>query len=414
MHSGPYIKRDELVFGYDTGLNPSSDFDHRISKRRFFKGQPATNLFTVLGSSSTSDQNVTFSVNGTGTFKRVATGTQIGDYKVKSEDVVYSYDLGTNGCHYHGNDYSSVSSGTKVSLSIEYFLTGDVVIVNNYLGNFEQLSGVGGSWGSVSSELEKWHRVTLTRTATGTGNLRMLMYPGGCSSSRLSAQGKIYYKNPTVTLTGTHVPFVDGARSSTNSLIDLTKSTNIDVANVSFDSNGQPTFDGTDDQIIVSGVGISNYSLPFTYECVFKASGTWANSYISNIVGNAGSYAGFYGIGKSGTNTLNFVIRDASYHGISGTVSDTTAYHHAVGVWDPNNSEMRFYIDGSLASSASSVTKTGASDTTNLYIGGRRAFGGNVGSYYQGEIPVVKYYTRALSTKEVKQNFKAYKRRFNL
>ena len=75
---------------------------------------------------------------------------------------------------------------------------------------------------------------------------------------------------------------------------------------------------------------------------------------------------------------------------------------------------MRFYIDGSLASSASSVTKTGASDTTNLYIGGRRAFGGNVGSYYQGEIPVVKYYTRALSTKEVKQNFKAYKRRFNL
>lgn len=413
-NKGPNIERDGLVFGYDTGRNPSSNFDHKVDKRRFYKGQPATNLFTVLGSSSSTDQNVTFSVNGTGTFKRVATGTQIGDYKVKSEDVVYSYDLGTNGCHYHGNDYSSVSSGTKVSFSIEYFLTGDVVIVNNYLGNFEQLSGVGGSWGSVSSELEKWHRVTLTRTATATGNLRMLMYPGGCSSGRLSAQGKIYYKNPTVTLTDTHVPFVSGSRSSTTSLLDLIESKTIDIADVSFDSFGLPEFDGTDDQIIIDGVGISDYSQAFSYECVFKAEGTWANSYISNIVGNAGSYAGFYGLGKSGTNTIQFVIRDANYSAISGTVSNVATFHHLVGVWDQSNSQMRLYIDGELASSASSITKTGAPDTTNLYIGGRRAFGGDNGSYYDGVIPVVKYYNTALTTDQVKQNFNSYKNRFNI
>ena len=98
-----------------------------------------------------------------------------------------------------------------------------------------------------------------------------------------------------------------------NDLLDLIESKTIDIADVSFDSFGLPEFDGTDDQIIIDGVGISDYSQAFSYECVFKAEGTWANSYISNIVGNAGSYAGLYGLGKSGTNTIQFVIRDANY-----------------------------------------------------------------------------------------------------
>ena len=44
-------------------------------------------------------------------------------------------------------------------------------------------------------------------------------------------------------------PFVNGTRSSTASLIDLKETTDIDVSNVSFDSTGQPTFDGTSDYI---------------------------------------------------------------------------------------------------------------------------------------------------------------------
>ena len=204
-----------------------------------------------------------------------------------------------------------------------------------------------------------------------------------------------------------------GSRSATQGLLDLTGNSTIDISNASFDSNAQMTFDGTDDQLTVNNIGIDNYSEAFSYECVFKAGGTWANDRISNIVGIIGSYGGHYGLGKSGTNTINFVVRDANYNAVSGTVSDTSAYHHLVGVWDQSNSQIRLYIDGELKSSAS-VTKTGTPDSNDLRIGGRAAFGGSHGSYYHGNIPIVKYYKTALTSAEVLQNFNATKDRFGL
>jgi hypothetical protein len=56
---------------------------------------------------------------------------------------------------------------------------------------------------------------------------------------------------------GTKTVFTDGTRSSTQSLIDLTKTSTINVSNVSFDSTGQPTFDGTDDYIELTVVSAS-------------------------------------------------------------------------------------------------------------------------------------------------------------
>ena len=278
IYRGLGVVNDGLVFGYDTGY-PISD---NAVTNRFNQGQPATNLFTVLGTASSSDQNVTFAVNGTGTFKRVAVGTVIGDYIVNDVDVVYSYALGVNGCHYHGNDVSNIQSGSKVSLDIEYFLSPDVgSISTNYLGNFEILPGVSGSWGSVNTQKGVWHRTSLTRTATSTATLRMLMYPGACGGGRLSDTGTIYYKNPTVTLTDQPVPFVNGTRSDTASLIDLKRTASIDVGDVSFDSNAQPEFDGTDDIISQSRIiDTADYSAEFVFKADVNTSGTehWLGS----------------------------------------------------------------------------------------------------------------------------------------
>ena len=204
-----------------------------------------------------------------------------------------------------------------------------------------------------------------------------------------------------------------GSRSVTQALKDRIGNSTIDLSNVSFDSNSQMTFDGTDDQLIVNNVGIDNYSEAFSYECVFKAEGTWANDYISNIVGIVGSYTGHYGLGKSGTNTISFVVRDDNYNSVFATVSDTSTYHHLVGVWDQSNSQIKLYIDGELKSSAT-VTKTGTPDSNDLRIGGRAAFGGNYGSYYHGDIPIVKYYKTALTAAEVLQNFNAIRSRFGI
>jgi hypothetical protein len=397
IYRGPGVVNDGLVFGYDTGY-PISD---NTTNNRFNQGQPATNLFTVLGSPSNVDENVTFSVNGTGTFKRVAVGTEIGDYKVNNVDVVYSYALGGNGCHYHGNDYSSVPSGTKVSLSVEYFLSPDVGSFDtNYLGNFEQLSGVSGSWGTVSSTKGVWHKVTLTRTATATGNLRMLMYPGGCSSSRLSATGTIYYKNPTVTLTEQPVPFVDGTRSDTASLIDLKRTVNIDVSNVSFNSNAQPTFDGTDD-ILNTGLfsGRNPSTDVFTIEAIAKSDTTSGNHMWVDATSNGSNQRLYCAHASTGTGTPLGIQGS----GWSHSIPQDTNYHHYV-----------ITMNGSTAQLYNNNVAHSSKSYTSYTLAGQINVGGRSGYRWLGEIPVFKIHDKVLSTEEISRNYNAYKNRFNI
>jgi len=410
MKIGPNIVTDGLVFGYDTGYPSATN----AQSLRFNKGEPVTNLFTTVGNASNVDQNVTFSVNGTGTFKRVAVGTEIGDYKVKDTDVVYSYELGTNGCHYHGNDYSSVSSGTKVSFSIEYFLTSDVSIVRNYLGNFEQLSGVGGSWGSVNSQTGVWHKVSFTRTATSTGNLRMLMYPGACGGSTLSNQGKIYYKNPTVTLTEHNVPFVSGTRSSTQGLLDLAGTTDINLTNMSFDSTAQPEMDGTDDYIdLGSDVEVSSVSN--------AASNGWTAEYVFNT-DSASTLQHFNGCEEDVHNAgwlallsskLAVWNRDPGVWKYGSTTFASNTWYHIAFV-QVNGTTMQFYVNGVAEGGDHTSYSWNAAKSAFFarYIG-RYEYGG-YSRYFNGHIPVTRLYSKALTATQIKQNFNAYRKRFGI
>ena len=193
---------------------------------------------------------------------------------------------------------------------------------------------------------------------------------------------------------------------STNSLISFRTGTT--------DRDGVPVFDGTDDKLMIYNVGVTSYT-HFTYMCIFKAEGTWANSYISNIVDIDGGYAGHYGIGKSGTNTLNFLMRnDSSTRNLTYNVPDTTKYYHAVGVWDQSSGLQKFYVNGELVSNSGILNFSGSTDSNDLRIGGQAAFSGANGSWFDGEIPVVKYFKRALTATEIKTDFLAYKKRFNL
>lgn len=410
ISAGPAVDTENLVFGYDTGEGVNGGTEYS----KGYRGRPGTNLFTVLGSPSATDQNVTFAVQGTGTFKRVAVGTQIGDYKVKETDVVYSYALGGTGCHYHGNDYSSVPSGTQVTLTIDYFLTSDVSIVTNYLGNFEILPGVGGTWGAVSSQTGVWHRVTLTRTATGTGTLRMLMYPGGCSSSTLSNQGTIYYRNPTVTLTPNQVPFYQGTLSNTEGLKDISRNYDIDLTNMSFDSNSLPTFDGSNDLIDIGDLG--NVGTQYSIELVFKS--TSVVNYRNMLDCNYATYSGVTGnvgprLEQNSSGAMNWIwsgnTSNNNLFNYDSTVSiSANTYYHSV--FTMNAGSVVTYLNGSQVTTASSSNGYPTS-FSDLNIG--RGF--NLSPrYFAGNIPVVKIHRKTLTAQEVLKNYSLYKTRFGI
>ncbi len=196
------------VFAYDTGDTVNS-----------WKGQPITNQQTVLGTSgfgAAADNNVTYPVNGTGTFVRLGYGQTFGGYTIQPSDVVYRYDLGSNGCHYHGFD-TAIPGGTYATFTFDYLVANATNYPStNLLANFE--TAFGGSASAPNSLQNVWQTISFTGGPTGgSSTLRALLYPGGCGG-RLADSGYILYKNPQVTYTSYAVPFVQGTRSTTQGL----------------------------------------------------------------------------------------------------------------------------------------------------------------------------------------------------
>lgn len=205
----PSVVTNGLVFYYDMN-----------NKKKSYAGEPTTNQFAIP--TPDGNGNVSFAVNGTGTFQRVFSGT-FGNYDIKPTDIVYRYDLGTNGCHYHGNDVT-ITSGLYPTFTFDYYLSPDVSSFGDtFMANFENLgSGVSGSAALPNLQKGVWQTIQINgNAATSTSGLRMLLYPGGCSGGRLAATGYILMKNPQVTFSSTSgkvLPFVAGTRYANSNL----------------------------------------------------------------------------------------------------------------------------------------------------------------------------------------------------
>ena len=433
MKTGPDIERDGLAFGYDTGFSSDSI---NLSRGRFFKGPNHTNVLEVHNNSQSSTTTNYSFVYGTEEVKIPKIGkrtVKYCDYNNNRYDENGNVNSGTSCCpnlfYYHGSSpHIQVDSSTNYTYSIvykhsanythtnfmyRYEYNGTSYVKEGGLHSTSRRNHLGGGW------YHAWGSFT---TDSSTDNLRCysFLYNYGLQTNRFHVAHISLVKNvsgATHLIIPPHLlkePAV--TVSSTQSLIDLKKSKDIDVDDASFDSNGRLSFDGTDDRLDnITGVGISNYSSPFSMECVFKVptSGTWANDRKSNVFSIAGSYQGQYGIYKSGTDTIGFQIRDAVTGGYCESTGHSKGVYHHVIVTFGGGSGMKLYINGELKSS-NTTSFTGTPDSTNLYIGGQRAFGGNVGSWYEGEIPVAKYYSKALTASEIKQNFNAYRKRFKI
>ena len=175
-----------------------------------YDGGPTTNYFVPTEGS--------FPVNGTGTFQRLRSGSY-GGYIIKPTDVVYRYELGTLGCHYHGVDVpvpSVFPTGSTVQFSFDYYISTGTVIETDYIANYEQ--GASGAITNGGQPLGVWRSVVLTSTVSLVGYpyVRAFLYPGACGSLRLAADGFILYKNPQLEMLNYASRFVYGPNNTNN------------------------------------------------------------------------------------------------------------------------------------------------------------------------------------------------------
>jgi hypothetical protein len=180
-----------------------------------YDGGPTTNYFKPTEGS--------FDNNGTGTFQRLRSGSY-GGYIIKPTDVVYRYELGTNGCHYHGNSVptASIGIGTTILFTFDYFISAGSVLSNDYLANIEKYNS-SGTWTdgvgltNAGKTIGVWQSATLSTTINSVDYyVNPYLYPGGCGSSRLAADGFILYRNPQIQALNYQSRFVYGPNGSFN------------------------------------------------------------------------------------------------------------------------------------------------------------------------------------------------------
>jgi hypothetical protein len=414
VNNGPQIVRSGLVLSLDAGNGKSY----------------STNRFQSLGS-GTVTENVTFPIQGTGTFQRVASGTVIGGYTVRPNDVVYSYALGVLGCHYHGNS-APIPAGSYATFSFDYLVTGATTYpIADYLANFEGVAS--GAITTANSLQNVWQRRSFTSAIISTsGNMNMYLYPGACGGQRLADSGTIYYRNPKVEITN-----VDTGHSTFNSTsniglwYDLSGNgyngtlTNGPTSNVS--NKGNIVFDGTDDYstftptpTILQGnpnltvIGFYKRTASFSYK------GFW---------GIGGSNAGGTGQGicnwnSGNTNEITIDTWSESTFTTGQTYPLNTwvgvAWRKIAGPMTRANCIISIFNGTSMTNyTSTALTVLRAESSINPVInsiGGITLGSISVDTGYCSPVNIANHciYNRILTDAEVSQNFQATKTRFGL
>ena len=398
--SGPkQLAKENLIFAYDIGDVKNS-----------YAGEPATNLIT-------SGLPGYFGSGGETLYQQSLLGL-MSDSGVFQRNYITSPNSGNNGGLYKNFTTSALNAATRyVQISFDFYMitryrtfSGSGVGLNGYIGitntdsttdtygwDTRYCNGSGDDWSNDEAYVGRWQKVSLIAALRGDKN------PASINAMYIYydffTQGEGIFTNFIITETPTlptgPVRYTTGTRSVTQGLKDLIGSSTIDLTNVSFDSNAQIVFDGTDDLIdITTNFGTLN---AYTFEYVVYSNSS-ANMPISSRTSTA-----FYKYGAYSWRYTHGGVGGEFYH----TYGNDTGWAHWVITYD--GSTISVWENG--------VSKgTSSSSGTADFSGGIRigSWASSASYTWDGKIPIMKMYNRALTATEIQQNYKSYKTRFKL
>jgi len=387
--ANPDIVDDGLVFLYDTDDGKS------------YKGEPTENIALTemgisLGQNFSSGQY--FCTTSIVNFSQAKYGN----------GVVWKYAIDRNNDrNWLRSPYSSASGGSTWTFSYWVYNPNsiNVTMQARIFGLDSNSTIVTNQTNNITCQSLTWTQVYLTTalaaTATQIGfHLELI------NEEDFSVNDFVYLDGIQLEEKSHVTQFTTGTRSATQGLIDRTGNSTIDLSDVSFDSNAQMTFDGTDDYIPLTG-NILNVDA-FTVEAVVNITSTGNYNKPIFVAGNLSNSGIWFFKHRSG---LGNRLVMHGYDGVNpridvvsvNQVPDAQNTYVAVTF---DGSAYQLYMNGELEGSPVVDNKVGA--TTTNYIGKQSSI------YLDGDIPTMKIYNKALTPDEILQNFNATKSRFGL
>ena len=200
-------------------------------------------------------------------------------------------------------------------------------------------------------------------------------------------------------------PYTIGTRTNTQAILDLTNNNIITANNVTYNSDNTFKFNSSGQRL---DTNITTFGNNATWEAWFN--GTSNVSTYNMFMGRYLPYFGFYGANRLFfSNTISGSQRTIE----TATNLTTNTWYHAVFTtsYDNTNTTMKIYTNGVETASGTWSGSQGGDGGNYFSVGD----GYNANWYrFDGQVPMVKIYNRALSAAEVAQNFNATRRIYGI
>lgn len=431
MYTGPKIKTDGLVFGYDTGYTVSS----LDTKTRFYQGAPATNLdATNAGAMGRTDKRP-FETTAHSSHADVTNQPGVPKSPFPGMNVWKIYNSIPDNFSRYGLNYdmSTELTGYDKDYTTSLFLwipSGITMGASNNLWTYQNSTGVDWhSWvgynatydsygaGSIKSadktadrtKTDQWQRLwqTWNPLTSNIVNVAGANNKFACVHFRPALIGSgsenyIYVTSLQTEEGSNRTPFTYEPRSVSGSLLDLTKTTDIDTSLLVFNSEGQPTWNGTTSYILMPYDNPTNIAGDISFEIIAKRTNSSASVLIHRDIQ--------YSIRLQSDNSITWADSSnwsyASFGNIATNIIDNSYFHLVI---TKTGSTVTTYVNGKQINS-----KTFGAPITKKTVGTYIGQFANGTTKHTGEIPVVKVYNTILSPLEVQQQFRAYRTRFNI
>jgi hypothetical protein len=264
-----------------------------------------------------------------------------------------------------------------------------------------------------------WQRISITLNCTNTTFTFYLISYGGTDNGTGNPDNSSWEVTmPQAEAGSVATPFVAGTRSNTQALLDITKQNTITATSVTYASNNTFSFGGSHRlDFTLSGSAASN---EYTRIAWIKPTqlNTDMKSVMLNQIGNNSDMAvgienykaAFHQYTRTGTSGTT----DGDYTASgSTTLSTNTVYMIAVTVnRNSSTNNINIYLNGQLDGTASLAL--GAASSDNVIIGGPAVDGYGGARMFYGDCYIATHYNRALTAREVQQNFNATRGRFGI
>jgi len=394
----PKIVTDGLAFIYDTGSGKS------------YPGEPVVNIWSVSQGGGSVNNRTSWdrpnAYNGDITDSVYTGGTWSGN---RIWEVLHT--AGTTGYGGYESWRLCVSQPTAGAYSSTRRVAIKICILEGSISDLAVHSG-GGNASHNSSYFTAIPEFQVPRDCPIKSGWYQFLAPANWTSTTVGHcvglgfitynRVKILTAEPMYYPSDHLIPFSGTERTATQGLLDLTKNETITLSNMSYDSNAQMSFDGTDDQFVITDPGVGT---SFSIEVVIKVD-NYSNGPIF-ISPNSVGIDHYFRVNSNGTIRANFVeIADSSSDGYTSTTTiNTGEYYHVVISKTPSNGTI--YVNG-VAEDSHTPTLAAAAWSGDWRIGARWNNTYNL----NGELPILKVYDRDLAPAEVLQNYNAFKSRF--